>query len=195
MTTSNDPEAIRREIEATRAGLSNDVNALGDKVNPANVARRQTEKVRGAAQSVRDAVMGSASDVADKSQQVLGGARDNVADAPSAVKRRTRGNPLAAGLIAFGAGLLAASLLPASQPEQQAAQKLKEQAQPLVDELTEVAKEAAGNLKEPAEQAVEEIRSTATEAAQTVKDETTSGAQDLKDQAQQSKDAVQSAGS
>ncbi|TKV61022.1 DUF3618 domain-containing protein [Nakamurella flava] len=195
MTTSNDPETIRREIEATRAGLSDDVNALGDKVNPASVARRQTEKVRGAAVSVREAVMGSASDVADRGQHALSGVQDNVAEAPSAIKRRTRGNPVAAGLIAFGAGLLAASLLPASEPEQQAAQKLKEQAQPVVDELTEVAKEAAGHLKEPAQQAVEEVKSTATDAAQAVKDETASGAEDLKEQAQQSKSAVQSAGS
>lgn len=195
MTTSNDPEVIRREIEATRAGLSDDVNALGDKVNPASVARRQTEKVRGAAQSMRDAVMGSASDAAEQGQNALSGARDAVADTPSAVKRKTRGNPVAAGLIAFGAGLLAASLLPASEPEQQAAQKLKEQAQPVVDQLTDVAKEAADHLKEPAQQAVEEVRSTAADAAQTVKDETESGAADLKDQAQQSKDAVQSAGS
>lgn len=195
MTTSNDPEVIRREIEATRAGLSDDVNALGDKVNPASVARRQTEKVRGAAQSVRDAVMGTASDVTDHGQQVVSGARDTVAEAPSAVKRKTRGNPVAAGLIAFGAGLLAASLLPASEPEQQAARKLKEQAQPMVEELTEAAKEAAEHLKEPAQQAVEEVRSTATDAAQTVKDEASSGAEDLKEQARQSKDAVQSAGS
>ena len=38
---SNDPDEIRRQIEATRAGLSDDVNALSDKVSPTQIAKRQ----------------------------------------------------------------------------------------------------------------------------------------------------------
>ena len=38
-----------------------------------------------------------------------------IGDAPAQVKTKTQGNPLAAGLIAFGAGLLVSSLIPASQ--------------------------------------------------------------------------------
>ena len=34
MTTSNDPDEIRAEIENTRAALSNDVDALTDTANP-----------------------------------------------------------------------------------------------------------------------------------------------------------------
>ena len=56
---SNDPEQIRREIERTRTELSENVNALGDKVNPGSIAKRQVSRVRGAATSVKDAVMGS----------------------------------------------------------------------------------------------------------------------------------------
>ena len=62
---SNDPEQIRREIERTRTELSDNVNALGDKVNPGSIAKRQVGRVRGAATSVKDAVLGSASDAAD----------------------------------------------------------------------------------------------------------------------------------
>ena len=61
---SNDPEQIRREIERTRTELSDNVNALGDKVNPGSIAKRQVGRVRGAATSVKDAVMGSAADTA-----------------------------------------------------------------------------------------------------------------------------------
>jgi len=190
---SNDPEQIRREIARTRSELSDNVNALGDKVNPGSIAKRQAGRVRGAATSVKDAVLGSASDAADNTQQLAGNVGDAVSDAPSAVARKAQGSPIAAGLIAFGAGLLVSSLLPASRVEQQAAEKVKDTAQPLVDDLTDSAKEVAENLKEPAQQAMEEVKSTATDAAATVKDDATSAAEDVKSQAQDSKDSVQQA--
>lgn len=188
---SNDPDQIRREIERTRGDLSDNVNALGDRVNPGSIARRQVGRVKGAATSVKESVLGS--DVDPNGDGAIGGMSDAVSGAPSAVTRKAKGSPIAAGLIAFGAGLLVSSLLPASQAEQQAAEKIKDTAQPLVDDLTETAKEVAGNLQEPAEQAIEEVKSTATVAAGTVKDEATSAADEVKSQAQESKDAVQQA--
>src|ERR1700712_5704067 len=181
---SNDPDQIRRDIERTRTELSDNVNALGDKVNPGSIAKRQVSRVRDAATSVKDAVLGSASDAADTGQQVATTMGDAVSDAPSAVARRAQGSPIAAGLIAFGAGLLVSSLLPASNVEQQAAESVKDTAQPMVDNLTDTAKEVAGNLKEPAQQAVEEVKSTASDAAATVQDEASSAEDDVKNQAQ-----------
>jgi gas vesicle protein len=188
---STDPDQIRREIEHTRSDLSDNVNALGDKVNPGSIAKRQAGRVRGAAVSVKEAVLGSAADPTDTG--AAGTVGDAVSNAPNAVARRAQGSPIAAGLIAFGAGLLVSSLLPASKVEQHAAEKVKDTAQPMVDDLTDTAKEVAGNLKEPAQQAMEEIKSTATDAAATVKDEATSAADDVKTQAQDSKDTVQQA--
>jgi hypothetical protein len=151
---SNDPEQIRREIERTRSELSDNVNALGDKVNPGSIAKRQVGRVRRAATSVKDAVLGSASDASDTTQRLVGDVGDAVADAPTAVARKAQGSPIAAGLIAFGAGLLVSSMLPASRVEQQAAAKVKDTAQPMVEDLTDTAKEIADNLKEPAQQAM-----------------------------------------
>lgn len=188
---SNDPEQIRREIARTRSELSDNVNALGDKVNPGSIAKRQVGRVRSAATSVKDAVLGSASDASDTTQRLAGDVGDAVADAPTAVARKAQGSPIAAGLIAFGAGLLVSSMLPASRVEQQAAGKVKDTAQPMVEDLTDTAREIAGNLKEPAQQAMEEVKSTATDAAATVKDETTSAADDVKSQAQDSKNTLQ----
>jgi len=190
---SNDPEQIRREIERTRTELSDNVNALGDKVNPGSIAKRQVSRVRGAATSVKDAVMGSAADAADTGQQVATTMGDAVTGAPNAVARKAQGSPIAAGLIAFGAGLLVSSLLPASKVEQQAAETVKDTAQPLVDDLTDTAKEVAGNLKEPAQQALEEVKSTATDAAATVKDDAASAAVDVKGQAVDAAGTVQHA--
>ena len=186
---SNDPEAIRREIERTRIDLSENVNALGEKVNPGSIAKRQVSRVRGAATSVKDSVMGSAADGAGAAAADV---RDTVTGAPGTVARKAQGSPIAAGLIAFGAGLLVASLLPASQVEQQAAEKVKDTAQPIVDDLADSAKEAAENLKEPAHQ---EVKAAATDAAATVQDEATAAAADVKTQAQDAKDTVRQAAS
>ncbi|WP_156364145.1 DUF3618 domain-containing protein, partial [Curtobacterium sp. Leaf261] len=53
------PDEIRAEIEATRGNLGSDVDALADKVNPSSIAHRQTEKVKGRFESVRESVMNS----------------------------------------------------------------------------------------------------------------------------------------
>lgn len=192
MTSSNDPDEIRAQIERTRADLSENVNALADSVNPAHVAGRQVDKVKDAVFGVKDKVMGGVSSgggsaVASASSG-LDSAKSAVTGAPGQAAAQTRGNPMAAGLIAFGVGALVASLLPTSTAEQQAATKLKDTAQPMV---TDAAKEVSDNLKEPAQQAVAAVKDTATDAAATVKDEGASAAQDVKGQAQDAKDAVQ----
>ena len=191
MTTSNDPDVIRAQIQATRAGLSNDVNELGDKVSPGQIAKRQRDKVTGAVMGVKDHIMGGADDAKSSTSDALSSVGDAVSGAPGKVAQQTKGSPLAAGLIAFGAGMLLSALIPASRPEAQAAAAIKDQAQPLVDQLTEAGKDAAGNLQEPAQQALESVKSTATDAVDTVKEEGTSAASDVKDQAQDAKDTVQ----
>ena len=190
---SSDPEQIRREIERTRSELSDNVNALGDKVNPGSIARRQVGRVRGAAVGVKEAVIGTATDAADQGRSVVGAVGDAVAVAPSAVARRAQGSPIAAGVIAFGVGMLVSSMLPATRTEQQAAQAVKDTAEPLVSDLTDTAKEITENLKEPAQRALEEVKATATDAADTVQQETTAAVGEVKDQAIDSKDTVQQA--
>jgi gas vesicle protein len=112
------------------------------------------------------------------------------------VVRQTQGNPLAAGLIAFGVGWLVSSLLPASQKEQQLAQQaetaLRENKDALLAPAKEVAQEMGEQLKPAAQDAVESVKSTAQDAAQTVKDEGQSAVEDVKGQAQDSKETVQS---
>jgi gas vesicle protein len=187
-----DPDQIRAEIERSRMELSSDVDALADKVSPGNIAHRQAEKARGAAASVLDRVMGAPSAVATGASTSVRDAAwtvgDKAADAGAAVRQQAQGNPLAVGLVAFGVGLLVASLLPASTREQEMARTIKEKAAPLAQDLGEAAKEAAANLKEPAQQAVESVKSTATDAVETVKQE---GAEATHDVTQHAADAAQ----
>ena len=102
------------------------------------------------------------------------------------VVRQTQGNPLAAGLIAFGVGWLVSSLLPASEKEKQLAQQAESAVKEHKDALLEPAKQAAqeigDQLKPAAQDAVESVKSTAQDAAATVKSEGQSAAQDVQGQ-------------
>lgn len=199
---SSDPDALRAEIERTRGNLSRDVNALGDAVSPGNVARRQAHKVGDAMAGVKDRVMGTASDAGSGVSSGVSGAASSVGDAASSVgdrasdagqaaRRKTQGNPMAAGLIALGAGWLLGSLLPATERERESAVALKEKAQPVLDEAQSVAKEMGQNLKEPAMESAQSVKETAASAAQTVKEEGQQAAQDVKGSAQDARDTVQ----
>ncbi|GGF41441.1 DUF3618 domain-containing protein [Subtercola lobariae] len=188
---SDNPNEIRANIEATRFELSNNVDALADKVDPSKIAERQTEKVKGAFRGVRERVMGAVSDVGDNASGVAGSATDSVSGAAQTAKDKVQGSPFAIGLIAFGAGLLAASLVPASTKEKEIASNIKEQAQPLVEQVTDAAKEVAGNLKEPAQEAAAAVKDTATDAASSVQAEAQSAVSDVQDQAGDAKHALQ----
>ena len=187
---TNNPDEIRREIEDTRGRLSHDVNALTETVSPSNVARRQADKVAGVATSVKERVMGTADDLRASGSD----AASTVADAPGAAadkaRSKTQGNPLAAGLIALGAGWLVGSMLPASEKEKQAASTLKDKAQPLVEEAKSVAQDTAQQLKEPAKQAAQSVKDTAVEAKDNVAQEGKSTAEDVRTQAQSSVENV-----
>jgi len=188
---TDSPEQIRANIEATRRELGGNVDALADKVTPAKIVERQTDKVKSAIGGVRDKVMGAASDARDSAASAGGSVGDSVADGRDAVVAKAQGNPFAVGLIAFGVGWLAASLIPASTKEKDLATTIKDKAQPLVENVTDAAKEVAGNLREPAQDAAAAVRDTATDAAAEVKSEATDAVGDVKDQAGQAKHAVQ----
>ncbi len=173
MTT--DPERIRSDIERTRYELSRDIDTLGDRVTPSGMARHQTEQVKGGFRRLRERVMGTAESgsesarhavatVGDTVQDAAGTAREAVAEAPQAVLRQTEGNPLAAGLVAFGLGLVVASLIPASTKEAEVAQRVKEAAEPLLDDVKEMAGTVASELREPAQEELREMGESVKEA-------------------------------
>jgi Protein of unknown function (DUF3618) len=234
VTTSSDPEQIRRDIERTQAALSQDVDALAEKVTPGKIVERRVDRARDAATRLKEKVMGSdpygnqhgaggyvgdvrsaastatdrvsgtassaASSVQDAASSAAGpvqaaaaSAAGAVQEAPAAIRRQTRGNPLAAGIIAFGAGWLVSSLLPASRREQELADQAKQVAQEKVQPAAQqLAAEVKENLREPAQQAVESVRSTAQDAKDTVTDEGRTAAQDVQGRAQDAAGNVRS---
>lgn len=197
---SENPDAIRADIEETRRRLGSNVDAVADKVTPSHIVQRQTDKVRDAVFGVKDKVMGAADQMTDKVQSGTGTAADGMGragsaagDAPHKLAGKAQGNPMAAGLIAFGAGLLAASLIPASEKERVAADNLKTAAEPLTTQVADAAKDVAQGLREPAREAMENVKTTAAEAAQNVQQESQSAAGDVKDKAADAKDNVRGA--
>ena len=209
---STDPDQIRREIDQTQRELSADVDALTEKVSPPRIMERRVRRTRVAMTNVKDRIMGSTSDayqtagsttsgmgqavsdrassVRDTATGVASSAADTVRSAPQTVRRQATGNPLAAGLIAFGAGLLLSSLIPASEPEQQVATQVKdfavEHGRPVAQELGQAGQQAAGELRESAQYRAEAVKQTAADAASTVKGETQAAVSDVKGQAQES---------
>ena len=207
--SQQNPEQIRADIEATRARLNSDVDAVAEKVTPDRVVERQKDKVRGkvqdTVQGVRERVMGSSDDeftvggyttgdVKGEAAHRADQARDAVQNAPAAAKAKTRGNPLAAGLIALGAGWLVGSLLPSTQKEQQlvadAADRVQPHAQHAVESAKGMAQEVAQDLKEPAQEAAQSVKETAQSGAQEVKSQGQGEAQHLKSSAQGSAQSV-----
>jgi len=183
---------LRRDIERTRDHMGQTIDAIGDRVMPSRIIERRRNRMRAGYWAARDAVMGRSSDtmstVGEQASHAgtsisdgLGHLADRVTDVPHQATRHTQGSPLGAGLIAFGAGLVLAAVIPPSDAEQQVAAKVKDAAEPLVDDAKQMGKElasalqsdgqqAGGALKEAAQQAVGQVKETAAGAAHDARD-------------------------
>lgn len=190
------PEQIQREIEGTRRALSEDVDRLTEKVSPGRVVSRRVDRVKSGASSLREKVMGSlpdpqqvksgagdtASSVRDTASSVGDSVTGAVTGAPQKVKQQTQGNPLGAGLVAFGVGLVLSSLVPASEREKELAAHAQDTA---MGPLQDTAKEFAGQLQGSAQESAQQIKDVATHAATDTADEARSAVEDVKAPLQQ----------
>ncbi|MGW6443175.1 DUF3618 domain-containing protein [Lentzea sp. NPDC055074] len=189
------PDQLRREIDETRAELVVDANRLVDRTSPSRIAQRRTQKIRSGLTRMRNSVMGTASDTTSTMQSQAHQAKNVVADnaeraaeavqeAPRQVMRQTQGNPIAAGLIAFGGGLLVASLLPRSQAEQQIVAEMGDRASDAIEPAKHALAESAEHLKEEMSTevrgAADEIKQTASDAARTTADHGREAVRDVK---------------
>lgn len=201
---SDDPEEIRRDIAGTRHDMEGTLEALNDRVNPQRVYERRSGRARRRWASFRESVMGSDDtagssrslsdrtpdvDVSGRAQQ----AKQTVSDAPDAARRRTRGNPLAAGMIAFGIGALIGGSLPESDAERRLAREADDKLdlQGTQQRLTERAQQTGQDLKGEAQTKAQDLRGTAQDAAQDVKGGAQQEGQRVRDDAQQSGQRLQ----
>jgi len=201
----DDPQEIRRDIADTRADMEGTLEAINDRVNPQRVYERRSGRARQRWSSLKRSVMGSDDrsssasrslsdrtpdvDVSGRAQQ----AKQAVGDAPDAAKRRTRGNPLAAGMIAFGIGALIGGALPETDAERQAVGEADRHLdlQGTKQRLTERAQRVGDDVKASAQDAAQDLKGSAQDAAQDVKGDATSEGERVKQDAQQAKGRVQ----
>jgi gas vesicle protein len=185
-----DPDAIREDIEQTRAEMSETVEAIGYK---ADVPSRAKDAVSDKVENVKSKV----SDAATRAKEAVTGATSQVSDrvvdaTPSGgqVKqqaRRTAGlakeNPLGLAIGAAAIGFLAGLAVPSTQVEDeklgpmadQVKDKLKETGQEAMDRGKQVAQEVASSAADTAKQATQEhgqgLADSAKQNAQDVKSE------------------------
>ncbi len=215
---SEQPEDLRRDIARTRAEMDQTLAQIEDRVSPSRIKERQVDRFRGRWERTRDAVMGSdgpdvgeragevgdrisqradeigdrASEVTDRAGDAAQHAAERARQAPGQVEEVTRGNPLAAGLIAFGLGALAGSLAPSSAPERQLASGLRDEFEgPLKSELQTAGGAVKEDLQQHAQQAVEETKQTAQQAADRTTAEARGRAEEVRDEAERAAGNVQ----
>lgn len=179
---AQESDELRRQIDSQRAEISGTVSEIENRVRPSRIAARRTDRVKHRMTGWRDAVFGgpdddwtengndsSQSGMVERASDMTSGAADSVRHAPQAARRETRGNPLAAGAIALGAGWLVAGLVPGSRQER----KLVERAEPKLADAASTARaegeSLAEEVREPAKEAAEDMQDTVKDAAQHVR--------------------------
>ena len=173
-----DPDRIRREIEATRSEMGETVDALSYK---ADVKSRARDSIVGKKDSAKESLMGTKESLKSK----VVGASDRVGEASpdgQQVKdnaRRAVGiaqeNPLGLAIGSVAAGFIVGMLLPSSRVEDQ---KLG----PIADDVKEKAKETGQEALQRGQQVAQEA---AQSAQQTVQERGREESQELASSAQQ----------
>ncbi|UDY37501.1 DUF3618 domain-containing protein [Dermatobacter hominis] len=186
-------DELRRDIAARREDLGRDLDAIGDRLSPGRMVERTRGRARMRVVAVRDRVMGPArstrSAMYDAKRHIGdggGGTGTSVRDAPGdalhAVEGRVEGSPLAAGLVAFGIGFLAGSLMPATRSESDLAARMEPQLEDATRAVAQGAKEAAGEVAQVAKDEAAQVKDEATDAAGSVKETAQQHAAEAKDE-------------
>ena len=188
-----DPDAIREEIEQTRAEMTETVEAIGYK---ADVPSRAKEKVADEVDAVKDKVSGAATRAREAVTGTASRAGDTVADTASRVgeaapsgdqvrhrARRAAGlaqeNPLGLAIGAAAVGFLAGLAVPSTRVEDErlgpvtdeVKERVRETGQEALRRGKEVAREAASSTAEAAREQGEDLAASARQRGQVVRDQ------------------------
>jgi ElaB/YqjD/DUF883 family membrane-anchored ribosome-binding protein len=184
--TERPTERQRIEIEETRADMGRTLERIEDRVSPTRIKERQTDRLRSRWSRTKDRVMGSnpeSAGVRDRMGDASGRVSDTVQEAPDRLEHATRGNPIAAGLIAAGLGALAGSLLPTSEPERELGGKLRDELEePVKSELQHAGEEVREELREDAQHSADAIKASAQDSAERTRAEAEGSARRVKDE-------------
>ena len=194
-----DPDAIREEIEQTRADMSEAVEAIGYKADVPSRAKDKVSqkmedvksKVSETATRAKEAVTGTTSRVGDAASGTaarVGEATPTGAEAKQQAKRAVglaKENPLGLAVGAVALGFLAGLVVPSTRVENeklgpvadQVKDKVKETGQEALDRGKQVAQEAASSaadtLKQEGREHGQDLAQSAKQNAQDVRDQAT----------------------
>jgi gas vesicle protein len=181
------PEELRGQLASKREDLTRDLEAIGDRVSPGRVVERRQAAVRMRVSDVKDRVMGAKDVASDHLHESAATTADTMTDAVHRVgdstRSHTEGSPLAAGMVAFGLGLVAASVFPATRREKQMAAQAQPALEGAVAQIAPTAKQIANDVRPAAKEAISDIGDNAKEAAAHVKDEARDAAAEAKESA------------
>lgn len=189
---AHDTDELRAEIEDRRQEITETVEQIENRIVPSRIMARRRDRMRRRMTDWKDAVFGNdepqyrsawappsayaAKQDAQDSAGMLGrageatthafeSARDGVEHAPEMIRRQTRGNPMAAGVIALGAGWLVGSMLPKTEEERRLARRLEPALAGTASTVAEEGRSLASDLREPIKEAADEVKQTGQEAA------------------------------
>lgn len=162
-----DPEAIRRDIEQTRAEMGETVEAIGYKTD---VRSRAKESIQDKTGRLREKISGATPDAGD----VKGGARQAVGVAQE--------NPIGLAVGAMAVGFVAGMLVPSTKVED-------EKLGPMADQVKQQAAETGQEALERGKQVAQDA---AQSAVETAKESGREHGEELADSARQSTQEIRS---
>ena len=196
-----DPDRIRREIEATRNEMGETVDALTYKADVKSRAKESLQQKRdsakesvvGASQTVKEKLVGakdSVSDTAGSATSRIGDAtpdRDQVKRQARQAKGLAQENPIGLAIGSIAVGFLAGLLVPATRVEDE---RLGEMSDQVIEQAKQTGQEALEHGKQLAEETAQSAQETLKESAQQhseqVKETAQENAQEARQQASSS---------
>lgn len=178
-------EELRRDIASQRQDIGRDLEAIGDRLSPGRMADRTRERARRRAYTWRDRLMGTVGEARERVGEAMpSGTRGSDTSPSEMVSEKVEGSPLMAGMVAFGIGFIAGSIIPPSRSERDLARSMEPQLQQVASGVAETARSAGEHLapamKEEAEAVKEEAAERASSVAGTAKSEVSSAREDIK---------------
>jgi hypothetical protein len=180
--------------------MGDTLEAIGDRLSPERMIERRRAAMGQRLHRIKDSVMGSPGYVEPISRRVSEGASgaahaasgavhsatDTVQQAPQLLADQTRGNPIAVGLVAFGAGALLATVMPTSRTEQRLIEEAKPELTGAAEELKGAAREVASDAKTRASEAVGEVKAAGGDASTRVQEQAKESSGSVRDAARNS---------
>ena len=181
-------DELREDIDQKREDIGYTVDQIQNRVSPGRITARGRYRLRRWWIDAKDRILGNdqseypwerqaqgisnrVGEVTDRASEVMSDVREGVAETPRMLRRQTQGNPVAAGFIAFGGGLLVGTLLPETQTERDAAKRLEPSVAGIAQGAGEIGKDVAEDVKTTAVEAIDEVKDSASAAAGGVKEE------------------------